>query len=148
MKDIAEAIKERRAVIHRLQAELDTLERARALLDGGSVKELTPLTAVLSLGPSAPITGAKRKREHPRKGRFNPKSGVGHTVAILRESGVPTHLDDIIEGVKKRGLPVRKGSLGSTLAKLAKRGRLFYRTPAPNTFGLLEWESAKQVARG
>lgn len=132
MKDIAEAIKEKRTAILRLQTELDVLERARALLNGGAMDQ--PI--------SQPAQAPRKSKMHPLKGRFSPKSGVGHAVTVLREAGVPLHIDEIIARVKKRGYEAKKTSLGSTLAKLSKQGRIFCRTQQPNTFALLDWVKA------
>lgn len=140
MRNIDEAIKEKRAAITRLQADLEVLERARSLLNGGSLESPSVLEQVLR-------GGRRIKKQHPLKGRFNPKSSVGHSVIVLREAAMPLHIDDILARVKKRGHDAQKTSLGSSLAKLAKQGKIFYRAPQPNTFGLLEWEKAKAVAQ-
>lgn len=145
MKDIIEAIKEKRAAITRLQADLEILERARALLNGGATDYPTPLSVVL--GEAVSMQGRVKAKIHPRKGKFHPKSSVGQAVAVLREAGAPLHIADILSGMKKRGMEAKKGSLWSTLAKLSKRGSIFYKTRQPSTFGLLEWEKAKATAQ-
>lgn len=146
MKDIVEAIKERRATIGRLQEELKALERALALLNGSSTDE--PKTHQVAAGEKLSVRERVGvKRGHPLKGRFNPKSGVGHTVVILREAGVPLHVDEILARVRTRGREAKKGSLASTLAKLSKQGKVFFRASQPNTFGLLEWKKAEASAQ-
>lgn len=145
MKDLIEAIKEKRAVITRLQAELEVLERARALLNGGATDHPTGLSVVVSdtISPRDRV----RMKIHPRKGKFHAKSSVGQTVAVLREAGVPLHIDEILSRLKKRGMEAKKGSLWSTLAKLSKKGSIFHKTSQPSTFGLVEWEKAKVAAQ-
>jgi len=141
MKDLTEAIKEKRAVITRLQAELEVLEQARALLNGGATDHPTGLSVVASDTISA--RDRVRMKIHPRKGKFHAKSSVGQTVAVLREAGEPLHVADILSRLKKRGMEAKKGSLWSTLAKLSKKGSIFYKTAQPSTFGLMEWTRAK-----
>jgi len=47
--------------------------------------------------------------------------------------------------IKKRGVEAKKASLVSTMMKMAKRGRVFYKADQPSTFGLLEWRQATVV---
>ncbi len=146
MKDIAEAVKERRAMILRLQNEVEVLERARALLNG--VAADTPRTLEVLLGERLNLRetrGARARRQqagHPMKGKVNPKSAVGHALAVLRESGVPLHINEIMARMKKRGAEPKKGSLVSTLMKLDKRQHIFFKSEQPSTFGLIEWRQA------
>lgn len=140
MKDIVEAIKEKRAAITRLQTELEVLERARALLNGG---EMEPR----QLSVFDERNKSKRLKIHPRKGKLSPKSSTGQTAAVLREAGVALHIDEIISSLRKKGMEAKKTSLWSTLAKLSKKGVVFYKSRQPSTFGLLEWERAKATAQ-
>jgi hypothetical protein len=141
MRSIDEAIKEKRAAIVRLQTELETLERARVLLNGGTTHEVR-ISERLSIGNVSRVL-IRRGRVHSLQGQFRPKSGVGYSVAVLREHGNPLHVDDLIRRIQERGKRrIRKPSLSSTLAKMAKEGRIFYRAQLPNTFGLLEWKTA------
>jgi hypothetical protein len=144
MKDITEAIKEKRNAIARLKSELDVLERAYALLNGGPVQP--PLNLSVDVHDANKIREGKKVRLHPRKGKFSSKSSVGHTVAVLRESSVPLHIGEILNRISKRGHEAKKGSLASTLAKMAKQGVIFSRASQPNTFGLLEWKTTREGA--
>lgn len=150
MKDIAEAIKERRSAILRLQAEMEVLERARALLNGGateipmSVSVVPGTTRINIMG--AEVRVRRGPKVHPMKGKVNPKSSVGLTVAVLRESGVPLHIGEILIRVKKRGGEAKKASLVSTLMRMSKRSHIFYKADQPSTFGLVEWQKAKATA--
>lgn len=150
MKSIDEAIKERRHQIQRLQEELKVLEHARALLGGEAVSQSRLFEAEahnLFLGEKLTTRDrTKRKGVHPKKGKISPKSAVGRAIAVLNEKGVQAHLNDILDGVNKRGPHVKKTSLGSTLAKMAKTGRVFFRADAANTFGLLEWRATKTAS--
>lgn len=145
MKDIAEAIKERRTAILRLQGELEVLERARALLNGGAD---VPSPLAIAVGDTLTARDRVRRRAvpvHPMKGKINPKSSIGHTVAVLRESGVPLHINDILSRVNKRGGEAKKTSLVSSTMKMCKRGYMFYKADQPSTFGLLEWRQAAKA---
>lgn len=143
MKDITEAIKEKRGAISRLKAELEVLERAYALLNGSSAQVSLDLS--IDVHDTKKARDTKKVRVHPRKGKFSSKSSVGQSVAVLRESSVPLHVEEIVSRIKRRGLDVKKTSLSSTLARFSKEGRVFFRAPQPNTFGLVEWRTAKEV---
>ena len=151
MKDLAEAIKERRNEILRLQTELDLLERARALLNGGGVAEVPAFVAALEanhrLRAARPVRvpiPLRSTSPHPMRGRINPKSSIGHSIALLNEKGVPLHVNDLIAGIRKRGGEAKKTSLVSTLMKMSKRRHVFFKDDKPSTFGLLQWKSAQQ----
>jgi hypothetical protein len=146
MKDIHEAIKEKRDTIRRIQAELGVLEEAAALLNGGSVShEVRVHTAVLATA-GARARVERNRAVHPMKGKVNPKSSVGQAVIALRESSVPLHIGEILARIKKRGVvDAKKTSLFSTVLKLSKQGRIFYKAEAPGTFGLMEWRQTKAI---
>ena len=139
---MTEAIKQRRAAISRLQQELEILERAQALLNGQAAAEVVVSSGTITTVGAYVVKGG-RKRGHPMKGRLNPKSQVSYAMIVLREAGVPLHIDDIVDRMAKLGQKAKKNSIGSTLAKLAKHGRLFYRASQASTFGLLEWQQIK-----
>ena len=147
MKDIGEALKERRSMILRLQAELEVLERARSLLNGES-PDVAPLAIVVREQVS--VRDGRRVRRatsvHPMKGKVNPKSSVGHALAVLREGGVPLHIKEIMARMKQRGAEPKKTSLFSTMTRLSKRGHIFYKADQPSTFGLVEGQKAKATA--
>jgi hypothetical protein len=147
MKDIDEAIRQKRAAVVRLQTEIQTLEQARALLAGGTQFEIQ-----LHESGSQLDRFQRRKssggRYHPMQGKVNPKSSIGHTIAVLREAMMPLHIDEIVSRVQKRGGRVKKQSLVSTMAKMDKQGKVFARFPGPNTFGLLEWKSTASPTLG
>ena len=132
MAEIEEAIKLKRAEIARLRDEIEVLERAASLL------------ALREEVQREPQGGGRRLRKvSSRRGRISPRSSVGMAIAILRERDSELHADEIIEQMKKRGKIAKKYSLVSSMAKLAKRGLVFYRAKQPNTFGLLEREGLR-----
>jgi hypothetical protein len=120
-KDIDAVIEQKRTLLIRIKEELAVLERAKVLLEGEH-------------GTTIGRKGSKR-----RKGVVSPDSEAGMAVAILREEGKPLHVDELLPGMKRMGKAATKASVSSTLARFAKKGRVFYRAAAPNTFGLLEW---------
>lgn len=134
MRDIDQAIAAQRATITRLQREIErrqrdieTLERARALLSG---KEARPREHV-----------AIGRGGHPKKGLLDPDSDPGRAHAVLQAAGHALHVDEIMLAIKTKygEAPVRTSLIGA-LSRYAKRGQHFARTPGrPNTFGLPEW---------
>jgi hypothetical protein len=84
---------------------------------------------------------ARVKREHPKKNQIDPTSNIGHSVAILRDAGVPLHIRKIIEGVEARtGKRINQHGLVGSISQYVREGRIFFR-PEPNTFGLMEWRT-------
>jgi hypothetical protein len=139
--NITKAIKIRRTSIARLQGEIDTLEHARSLLAGESVAPvLPPEPAPRSTPARSPKRGGRRRRA-----ALNPESAPGHAAAVLRENGTELHVYEIHTRIKKRGKGVEKSSVWSTLAKMAKRGEVFYKGARAGYFGLLEWKAAKMT---
>lgn len=132
MGEIEEAIKLKRAEMARLREEIQVLERAASLV---------ALREEVQSEPQG--RGRRLRKVSSRRGRISPRSSVGMAVAILKERNSELHADEIIEQMKKRGKIAKKYSLVSSMAKLAKRGLVFYRAKQPNTFGLLEWEGLR-----
>ena len=64
------------------------------------------------------------------------KSQMSIAYEVLRETGHPLHVNDLIERVKEqRGIALDRDSLVSAITKKVKRGEIFVRT-GRNTFGL------------
>ncbi|MCW5889082.1 MAG: winged helix-turn-helix domain-containing protein [bacterium] len=129
MQDIRMVLKAKRDALQRLQAEIDVLERAQALLEGDSL-EPSPRRVVLT--PEKRLTGAQAKNH------FAPTSQVGLAIAVLRDAGSPLHVTEIMRRIMDRGGSVKKASLVGSLARLVNEKRVFVRK-RPNVFGLLEW---------
>jgi hypothetical protein len=86
-----------------------------------------------------PRDGAAEKTEHT----LRPDSTLSRTRDILKASRVPMPINEILKAL---GLPVdtkNRVSLAGTLSGYAKKKRIFTKT-APNTFGLLEFESTEE----
>ncbi len=135
MRDIDQTIAAQKATITRLQREIErrqrdieTLERARVLL---SEKETR-----LREHPVAMDRGG-----HPKKGLLDPDSDAGRARAVLQAAGHALHVKEIMSAIEAKygKAPVRTSLIG-VLARYAKRGQHFVRTPGrPNTFELPEW---------
>ncbi len=134
-KDLIASIKEKQALVAKLQAELD---EARALLDGRSEKVDPPVKRGIS-------NRTQRKPRPPSGGVqegglvIKPKSSVGRAQRILQKGGHPLPIDDLLSQVNKGRKRVKRATLIGNLSRYVKMGVVFCRT-APNTFGLLEWE--------
>jgi len=135
VKDLISAIKEKQALLAKLQAELD---EAKALLESG-VQE-THVTLRRGTSTQRP-KGSRRLAAKPQKtgSIIKAKSSVGRARAILRKVGEPLHLDDIFSRINKGRKKVKRSTLVGNLSRYVKMGVVFSRT-APNTFGLLEWQ--------
>lgn len=120
-KDINAVIEQKRSLLIRIKEDLAVLERVKVLLEGEH-------------GATIGRKGGKRRR-----GVISPDSEAGMAVTILREEGKPLHVDELLPRMRKLGKVATKASMSSTLARFAKKGRVFYRAQPPNTFGLLEW---------
>jgi hypothetical protein len=58
---------------------------------------------------------------------------------FLREKGKPTHISEILKHLGKELNKDTRASLAGSLGHYARKGEIFTR-PAPNTFGLTEFE--------
>lgn len=122
MSDIDSVIIDLDSEIKQLQLDLAALQRARAVLERRHFSQ-----------PNPPL------EQKSRTGRTVKRSAVHRAEKVLREASGGMHVDDILKGMSAAGmkkLPT-KASLSSTLARYAKKGKLFKRTDKPNTFELL-----------
>lgn len=150
LKDIDEAISEKRAHVMRLHRELRLLEEARALLNGGAPnrpapKPVTKRTARRG-GTKTRVHPVRRVLlPHPKRGAVSPTSDVGMAISAVREAGIPLHVDELIRRIEKsKGKAPNKLSLVGSLARLTKKGLHFYRSE-PSTYGLLEWTQTRSL---
>jgi len=75
---------------------------------------------------------------------FVPRLGsdVAKVLALLKQEGAPLHIDVILSKLGKPADKKTKVSLSGSMAAYVRDGKLFSR-PAPNTFGLLEFDRSK-----
>lgn len=78
---------------------------------------------------------------------IKPGSAMADVLRVLRESGKPLHIMDLLRSIGKDATPENRASVGSSLSSYVRKGALFTR-PAPNTFGLAEWGQAASVVEG
>lgn len=146
MRSITEVLAEKRAEILKLQEEVAVLEKAATLLTPADVREVraTAIGVATSHGyatptmmPGPPLSG------RPKAESAKELSVVELAEEILRKGGVPLHVNVILDQAKDHGREIAKMTLVSSLSKLVREGKRFYR-PQPNVFGLIEWERAKE----
>ena len=84
----------------------------------------------------------KQEAEAVAPKRPRGRSQMGMVYDVLKDAGVPLHMNEIISRVSARfGVKVDPDSLGSALTKRVVKGQVFCR-PAKNTFALLEENNA------
>lgn len=74
---------------------------------------------------------------------LRPDTALAKARDVLRKNGNPMHINEILKAL---GLPVdskHKLSLGGSLANYVRKEQIFSR-PAPNTFGLREWNAREE----
>ena len=83
---------------------------------------------------------------HPRKGKVDPESQLGRSIAVLDQAGEPLHAKQIAEIINTRtGKKINLTSLIGALARAAKVGDILCRANAPNRFGLVKWKHKKNT---
>jgi hypothetical protein len=117
MRDIQEAVSQKRDQIKRLEKDIEALLRAKEILAGDE------------------------------QDTEKPKSQPEMVYSILEEVGKPMHVAQIVDKMKKNfGITVKRANLGVMLFRYAQRGSRFYKVSGkPNTYGLIKWESPKEA---
>jgi hypothetical protein len=128
IQEMERLIAEKRKAREELDADIQALERARGILLKDSKK-----------APTLPFTAGTGSPSARRGRRPSKDSDIAVAVAVLAAHGQPMYLDEIVDAMTERGRKVNRLSIGGTLARRAKEGKMFFRTSKPNTFGLLEW---------
>ena len=118
MREIQEAIAEKRRQIDELSNDIKALEKAAQIIE----------------------RSARRVEK--------PESQSAMAAAILEEIGKPMHVASIGEQIKRKfQRAIKTNNLGVMLFRFARRGSLFYKVEGkPNTYGLLKWHSVTQRA--
>lgn len=70
---------------------------------------------------------------------LKPGSNIAKTYDLLKKTGKPVHLNDILVGIGKTITKKDRVSLSGSLGWYVRRNEIFTR-PAPNTFGLRNFE--------
>lgn len=131
MVDVIESIRARQARRAELIRELDLIDA-----------ELAEIKAALDPKPKPKsrhgFTGGKRARP------IQEGSSVDWARRALIQYSQPMKLNDLVDFITVLGGPtVRPATLVSNLSRYVKHGDTFSR-PAPNTFGLIEWERGER----
>lgn len=72
---------------------------------------------------------------------LRPGTMLSKAMEIIKKAGRPMHVSEILKGLEKPLDKKNKVSLGGSLSGYVRRGEIFTR-PAPNTFGLIEFEAS------
>jgi hypothetical protein len=68
---------------------------------------------------------------------LRPGTALAKARDVLKESGKPMHINDLLKAMGKLADKKNKLSLSGSLSTYVRNGQIFCR-PAPNTFGLIE----------
>lgn len=126
---LIDLIRHKKTQIAQLQKELD--EALGELTDRGAASGQVPAVSKKTQEKAPAIELSRDGRE------IVSTSGIGLTVAILREAGRPLKIQEILKRLEAGGHRTKKNTLVGGLSRYIKQKRVFYR-PAPSTFGLLE----------
>jgi hypothetical protein len=67
-------------------------------------------------------------------------SNIGKARDALKAAGKPLHITEILKAINQPADKKHRLALGGSIAGYARKGHIFTK-PAPNTFGLLEFET-------
>jgi len=99
------------------------------------------------------IQGLKDTLRHFPKGQeksngrttLRPGSDIAKAREIILKDGKPMHIADIVKRLGKEVTKQNKASLSSYIGSFVRNGEYFTR-PAPNTFGIVEFEENREAA--
>lgn len=135
-KELIDHIKK---LLQRKQEIEAELAEAHALLNGarhgGPLAETKVPIPRLRLPPGP----GRRRNSKPTAVLYKQDSSVGRAVEVLRDSGKPLHVNEIIARIEQLGYKVKKTTLVGMISVYVTRGLIFERVK-PNTFGLIEWD--------
>jgi len=129
-QDIERKIRSKEAEIAQYEAELSELQRqiemARAYIQG--LKDILPKVAKQTKGPQG-----------THDNELRPGSAADKARKAIKRIGQPLHIGQLVVLMGKENTKKNRLSLAGTLARCVREKIVFTR-PAPNTFGLLEFE--------
>lgn len=131
LQDIQKRIRAKEAEVNEISNKIKDLEMQREAAKA-YIQGLQDILPKVQRGEGANGSG--------RQTDFRKGSAPELVQQLLRKTGKPLHINEILEGL---GRPVEKKTrlaLAGTLARCA-RDRLVFRKVAPNTFGLIEAET-------
>jgi hypothetical protein len=115
------------------------IERAKAEIDGIE-KSLMEKRGYLS-GLEKALK--YQTKQAPGPSSLRPGSDAHKALLALKSAGSPLHVDALLKVMEKEPTQQNKTSLTGSLAAYVRKKSVFTR-PAPNTFGLVEFESESQ----
>lgn len=140
--EILKRIKAKEAEIVRLEDQLleirGRIKEAQAYMQG--LRDILPKVAKEE-NPSS--------IDDPAQGEIRPGSAPDQVRSLLTQRGKPLHITEILTALGRDTNKANRVSLGGTLARFVRDGRIFNR-PAPNTFGLIgmDVDAAEQLPEG
>lgn len=138
VQDIQRKIKSKEAEILEIDEEIRALELKRS----GSKAYIQGLQDILPKAQKDEGTNGE-----PKTGGFRSGSAPELVKLLLKKTGKPLHINQILEGIGKPVEKQQRLSLVSTLSRYAREGNVFKKT-APNTFSLIEFDSTDELPAG
>jgi len=86
----------------------------------------------------------KEDSEESAESKIRPTSAMGKTLALLKKTGHPMHLNEILKAIGKTTSKKDRVALSGSLGWYVRKGEVFMRS-APNTFGLIGMESDEEM---
>ena len=132
--ELERRLKKKRAEVAALEEKITRYEDIVAdWKDEISTAQITisELQSLYNLIPSADVNGAQPS--------FRQNSDGWLVHRLLLEAGAALYIDEILVQLGREITPDSKASLAGQLGGYVRKGQVFTR-PAPNTFGLREWE--------
>ncbi len=132
--ELERRLKKKRAEVAALDEEIAQHEDGiRDCQDEKSTAQATidELQSLYNLIPTADVNGSQPT--------FRQNSDGFLVHQILVEAGKPLYIDEILNELERGANPDSRASLAGQLGGYVRKGQVFTR-PAPNTFGLREWE--------
>ena len=78
---------------------------------------------------------------------LRPETTLAKARDAIKSAGKPLPIIDLLRALGKQADKKNRVSLAGTLSSYARKGRVFTKT-APNTFGIIDFESTMQVQNG
>jgi class 3 adenylate cyclase len=132
--DIRRKIEKKQQLLFELEANKDELE----MQIREALAAIQAYQEVLKLTP-ADADGADKGEPNLRAGSLPALAR-----AALQKHGAAMHVAKLLEAMSKPGTQENRIALSSSLASYAKDKKIFTK-PNANTFGLLEWDAAKET---
>jgi len=124
--DIEKRIEKERQRVTELQNQV---EKSESFIQG--------MQEALKMLPKESEKDTRRMSKTKTTTTFRTGSDVEKAYSLLRETGKPMHISEILVGIGKEDTKANRMSLSSSLSRYVRNDELFKR-PAPNSFALKE----------